>query len=142
MRYLLLFIFLSCKQVGQVKEKTHPATPIVHIFHIKVKQFSDFCLYEIVYTNNNFTTEKEINEAFDISLYNNKVIEQLALFPKVADAVKTASRLTTYEQCEKYNDSIHRQYDSLKMYRTIHPISEHGPQELEECKNIPDIIIH
>lgn len=118
----------------EVKTQPIPDTPV---FHIQVVCFPNTGEYCIHYTNDNWLTLHDINDAFDISEnigtnnleYN--VVNQTHLASQ-EECVELAKTLKSYQDCENYNEKMKRKYYKLLQYRKDHPIKEVKNQD--DCK--------
>lgn len=117
-------------------------------FHIKVKPYMSDCTYwQVIFTNDNFRSEENIMEVFDLSQTMNTeyVVFQKELLETEQEAVSLAKLFASYKNCVEYNYNISRQYDSILSYRKLHPvrISYTDPygNKTESCDPNTEIII-
>lgn len=115
-------------------------------FHIKAKYFYE-CEWQVVFTNNNFYTEDNLMECFDLSgtVMGNYVVHQLIIFKSEKEAVSFAEKFTTYKSCRMWNDSVSVAANALTAYRKQHPIQVvDNDGGVESCKNQEgnEVIVH
>jgi hypothetical protein len=107
-------------------------------FHIKVSFWGGSeCWWKVSFTNDNFQTEEDIQDTFDISstIMGNSVCRQLDLFESETKAVIFARKLTTYYKCRIYNDSVNSKYLRMVEYRKLHPVLKVEYNSESSCKN-------
>jgi hypothetical protein len=122
--FILMVLLISCNG------KKHPEQliqPIVkaqikqpEIFHVKVKYFLS-CRWNVVFTNDNFLTEIEFMDTFDLEQFGG-VIHQTKLFREKTEAVVFARKFTTYQQCVDFNNKVLAKYEKMVEYKNQHPI--------------------
>lgn len=115
---------------------------VKHEFHVKVQCFGERQeKWIVLFTNNNWLTERKINTAFDITPIMGKVwvCHQEHLFKSQQEAIAFAKTMTTFEKCEEYNLMIKARYEAYIQYwknNPLPPIEEKPKPKKEECTDI------
>lgn len=125
---LVGLMFSACsdrKNSIQSKKQEQSYFLIKKEYHIAVKNWKD--KYQIVFTNNDWLTEQNIQTAFDISYWDNEVtvVRQLHLGSK-EECLKIAKQLRTYQDCLYYNDKIKAKERELIKFRKANPKKGNG----------------
>ena len=142
---LVTFFTIGMAFITLILNDVYPWRYKQNTFHIKVG-----CLgiktygfdHPIIFTNNNWATQSKIMDTFDISdsTSGNEVVYQQFLFENSSQAILLAKKLSTYQLCIKYNDSVNNKYSELKYLRNLHPIKKvEVTESKEECCKVINI---
>lgn len=118
---LILFLFSTCQTINSRPD-----------FHLKVELLDNNIpggLYEIEFTNNNWTTTEYIMDTRDLSDEDvgNWVpfIKKMFMFENACkEAIEFAKQFDTYEKAHQYNQKMEKLYNNLINYRNEHPIKK------------------
>lgn len=129
--YLVFDIIDDVTQSYRIeKEKQHyKENPV---FHLKIKYDPVWSNYRILFTNDNWITEEEINNTFNLAGADKYVFDvayQVDLFDSEQEAISLAKELKTYDLCIAYNKRIKKRYDKLfKIFKAQPKREENKPE--------------
>lgn len=135
--------YFTTKKGESITEKVVGIKKPKPIYHIKVQCWRDY--YEVKFTNDNWETEENIMDAFDISVFRDEIsIAHQLWLGKENDALILAKKLHSYQECLNYNEMIKKRYLKLYEFRKANPIKGqsrgefrnelYGEKPKKECK--------